>query len=58
VYSYESQPNFLTKISTPFSGIDNKPRRKPAERKGAKGALLRAGFLFGLLFNPEDGGDM
>jgi hypothetical protein len=43
-------------MSTPFSELKNTSGRKASEKIGARRALLRAGFLFGLFFNPEDGG--
>jgi hypothetical protein len=43
-------------MSPPSSGSKNKPRKKPTELSACY--LLHAGFLIGLLFNPEDRGNM
>jgi hypothetical protein len=40
----------------PISGSENKPSKRQA--LGSACYLLHAGFLFGLLFDSEDGGDM
>jgi hypothetical protein len=51
VYSDKSQPTISRNISPPPSGQNSKPSKKPI-------FLLHAGFLLGLLFNPENGGDI
>jgi hypothetical protein len=45
-----SQPGIQVNISSPSSLLKNKPSRKLC--------LLHADFLFTLLFNPEDRGDI
>jgi hypothetical protein len=44
-------------ISPIFSGSMSRPNKK-TEKSTSTGYLLHAGFLLGLLLNPEDGGDM
>jgi hypothetical protein len=43
-------------MSRHSSGSKNKPSKKPAEAAGKLSSL--DDFLFGLIFNPEDGGNM
>jgi hypothetical protein len=51
-------------MSPPSSGSTNKPSKKPvwsrwqAARSSSACDLLHAGFLLGLFFDPEGGGDM
>jgi hypothetical protein len=53
---------FWRNISPPSSGLMMNPYKKPANTWQAEVHLclyqLLAGFMFGLLFDPEDGGDM
>jgi hypothetical protein len=51
----------------PFSGLKNKPSKRNASKQVAHvlsvslsvpGICFQAGFLLGLFFDPEDGGDM
>jgi hypothetical protein len=58
--SSESQ-TFRMNTSPPYSGSNSKRSKKSAQTGGkfnsAKIPAASAGFLFGLLFNREDGGD-
>jgi hypothetical protein len=49
------KPTFRRRISPLISESKSKPSKKPAETSGKIGS---AGFLFALLSDPEDGGDM
>jgi hypothetical protein len=50
VYLFESQPTFRRYMPPPSSGSKNKSSKKSS--------MLHAGFLRGLFFDSEDGGDM
>jgi hypothetical protein len=52
VESVESHPTFRMNMPPPSSGLKSMARNITACY------LLHAGFLLGLLFDPEDGGDM
>jgi hypothetical protein len=43
------------KVNRRLGGSNNKPSKKPAWKQVAS---LHTGFLLGLVFHPEDGGDM
>jgi hypothetical protein len=45
-------------MSLPSSGLNHKRNKKPARAGSKYNHLLHASFLSGLLFNPEDAGDM
>jgi hypothetical protein len=49
--SVESQPNIRRNISVYFSWLKSKVEEPPF-------CPLHVGFLLGLLFNPDDGGDI
>jgi hypothetical protein len=54
VWSAENQQTFRRNMSTPSSGLKNKPSKKPTCVK-----LVSFSFLLGVLFfHPEVGGDM
>jgi hypothetical protein len=50
--------SFITSYSSPNIIIMIKLRRMKVESNVAPATCLHAGFLFGLFFDPEDGGDM
>jgi hypothetical protein len=54
VFSVESQPA-LRKVMSPSLGLKSKPRKKPVQSYAC--CLLHVGFLVGIPFIPEDGGD-
>jgi hypothetical protein len=53
VHSGESQPTFQRNMSPPSSWLKSKTNKKLTRSK-KRLCLPRAGFLLGLLFDPED----
>jgi hypothetical protein len=56
VQSVESQPMFRRNMSPPSLRLKSEVSKKPEGRSTCY--LLHIGFLLGLFFDPEDGGDM
>jgi hypothetical protein len=54
MFSVENQPMFRKNTSTPSSELNNISGKEPAWNKD-KCFPLHAGFLVGLIINPEDG---
>jgi hypothetical protein len=56
---YKSQPTFRRKIWHPYSGLNNKPSKKPVWKHVVSTAIcFHAGFSLGFFVYPGDGGDI
>jgi hypothetical protein len=51
-----SQPRFRGNTLPQYSGLNNEPNKKPARKQLATN--YHPGFFLGLLFHPEDMGEM
>jgi hypothetical protein len=55
---FGDSPTFQRNIAPLSSGPKSKQSKKLAQAERKKSRLLNAGLLLGLLFEPEDGGDI
>jgi hypothetical protein len=57
-FSVERQRTVRRNISPSPSGLTNKQSKKSAQKLALLGTCFHSGFLVGLFFKPEDGGDV